>query len=164
MKRIVVYQSGTGFTAKYAKWIAEELGCEAKEYKKVNQSELADYDMVIYGGWIMAGTVFGYDRVKALNLSNVVVFGVGMSMPDEEVRTQIASQSKIPQDRFFYYEGGYAPEKLGFMKKMMLNMLKKSVEKKENKSAQEIHMLESFAGADNTKREAIKDLITYCKK
>ena len=87
-----------------------------------------------------------------------------MSMPDEEVRTQIASQSKIPQDRFFYYEGGYAPEKLGFMKKMMLNMLKKSVEKKENKSAQEIHMLESFAGVDNTKREAIKDLITYCKK
>ena len=36
MKRIVVYQSGTGFTAKYADWIAKDLGCEAKEYKHVN--------------------------------------------------------------------------------------------------------------------------------
>ena len=164
MKRIVVYQSGTGFTAKYAQWIAEELGCEAKEYKSISQSELGSYDMVIYGGWIMAGTVFGYDKVKALNLSNVVVFGVGMSMPDDEVRNRISSQSNIPKDRFFYFEGGYAPEKLGFMKKMMLNMLKKSVEKKENKSAQEIHMLECFVGVDNTKKEAIEDLIAYCKK
>ena len=39
MKKIVVYQSGTGFTAKYANWIAEELGCEAKEYKKVKENE-----------------------------------------------------------------------------------------------------------------------------
>ena len=38
MKRIVIYQSGTGFTAKYAGWIAENLGCEAKEYKSVNTS------------------------------------------------------------------------------------------------------------------------------
>lgn len=41
MKKIVVYQSGTGFTAKYADWIAEELGCEAKEYKYVKADELA---------------------------------------------------------------------------------------------------------------------------
>ena len=38
MKRIVIYQSGTGFTAKYAGWIAKDLGCEAKEYKSVNTS------------------------------------------------------------------------------------------------------------------------------
>ena len=84
MKRIVVYQSGTGFTAKYAGWIAEELGCEVKEYKKVKPDELAGFDQVIYGGWILGGMVFGYDKIKALNLKNVVVFGVGMSFPDEE--------------------------------------------------------------------------------
>lgn len=162
MKRIVVYQSGTGFTAKYAGWIAEELGCEVKEYKSVSKNELAEYDMVIFGGWIMAGTVVGYDKIKAFNLANVVVFGVGMSMPDDEVAAKIASQSKIPQERFFYFEGGYAPQKLGAMKKMMVNMIKKSVEKKENKTAQEIHMLESFAGVDNTNRDAIADLVAYC--
>ena len=84
MKRIVVYQSGTGFTAKYAGWIAEDLGCEAKEFKTLKPGELAGYDMVIYGGWIMGGMVAGYDKVKKLEQKNIVVFGVGMTVPSEE--------------------------------------------------------------------------------
>ena len=79
MKKVVIYQSGTGFTAKYAGWIAEDLGCEAKELKNVNVNELTGYDMVIYGGWIMANNVVGYDKIKTLNLKNPVIFGVGMS-------------------------------------------------------------------------------------
>ena len=39
MSKIVVYESGTGFTAKYAARIAEELGCEAKELRKINIKE-----------------------------------------------------------------------------------------------------------------------------
>ena len=91
MKRIVVYQSGTGFTAKYADWIARDLGCEAKEFKKVSPSELADFDMVIYGGWILGGMVVGFDKIKALNLKNVVVFGVGMTVPSDEVAEKLST-------------------------------------------------------------------------
>ena len=159
MKKIVVYQSGTGFTAKYAGWIAEDLGCEVNEYKSVNASELSSYDMVIYGGWIMGGMVVGFDKIKALNLNNVVVFGVGMTVPSDEIREKIAIQNQIQRDRFFYYEGGYAPGKLGLVKKMMINMIRKSLEKKENKSADELHALETFKGADRTNREAIKELV-----
>ena len=70
MKKIVIYKSETGFTAKYAGWIADRLGCEAKEYKSVKPGELKDYDLVVYGGWIMAGMVVGYDKIKTLNLKN----------------------------------------------------------------------------------------------
>lgn len=161
MRRIVVYQSGTGFTAKYAGWIAEELGCEAKEYKSVKPNELNDFDMVIYGGWIMANTVVGYDKIKVLNLKNVVVFGVGMSIPGDETAEKIAAQNQIPGERFFYFEGGYQPQKLGFVKKMMLNMIKKSIEKKEAKTEDEIHMLKTMEGADHTDRAAIKELVEY---
>ena len=91
MKRIVVYQSGTGFTAKYADWIAQDLGCEAKEYKNVNPGELAGFDMVIYGGWIFGGMVVGYDKIKACNLSNVVVFGVGMTVPSDKVAEKLST-------------------------------------------------------------------------
>lgn len=162
MKRIVVYQSGTGFTAKYAQWIAEKLGCEAKEYKSVNTKELQAYDQVIYGGWIMAGTVVGYDKIKALNLADVVVFGVGMTVSNDEITGKIAEQNQIPGERFFYYEGGYNPAKLGFLKKMLMGMIKKQLEKKENKTADDLHMLKSFEGADNTDREAIKGLVEFC--
>lgn len=163
MKRVVVYQSGTGFTAKYAGWIAEQLGCEAKEHKSIKSEELADYDMVVYGGWIMAGMVSGYDKIKKLNLKNVVVFGVGMSAPSEEVAEKIAEQNQIPRERFFYFEGGYAPQKLGFLKKMMVNMIKKSIEKKEEKTEDELHMLEAVKGVDNTRKEAVEDLVAFCK-
>lgn len=159
MKKIVVYQSGTGFTAKYAGWIAEELGCEAKEYKKMKADELKDYDMVIYGGWIMANMVFGYDKVKALKLKNVVVFGVGMSVPSDDLTAKIAAQNEISQESLFYFEGGYNPKKVGFVKKMMMNMIKKSIEQKVDKTKEDIHMLETFKGADCTNREAIKPLI-----
>ena len=159
MKKIVVYQSGTGFTAKYAGWIAEELGCEAKEYKKMKADELKDYDRVIYGGWIMANMVFGYDKVKALKLKNVVVFGVGMSVPSDDLTAKITAQNEISQESLFYFEGGYNPKKVGFVKKMMMNMIKKSIEQKVDKTKEDIHMLETFKGADCTNREAIKPLI-----
>lgn len=164
MKKVVIYQSGTGFTAKYAGWIAEDLGCEAKELKNVNMNELTGYDMVIYGGWIMANNVVGYDKIKTLNLKNPVIFGVGMSVPCQETAAKIAEQNGIPADIFFYFEGGYNPKKVGFAKRMMLNMIKKSVEKKEQKTENELHMLKTFEGADNTNRDAIKELVNFCRQ
>lgn len=162
MKKVVIYQSGTGFTAKYAGWIAEKLGCEAKEYKTVKPNELTGYDLVVYGGWIMGGMVVGYDKVKALNLKNVVVFGVGMTVPSDEVAAKIAEQNQISKERFFYFEGGYNPQKLGVVKKMMVNMVKKSLEKKADKTEDDLHTLETFKGADNTRKEAIEDLVAFC--
>ena len=164
MKRIVVYKSNTGFTAKYANWIAEELGCEAVEFKKVKKATLPQYDEVIYGGWIMANMVTGYNKIKDLNLKKVVVFGVGMSVPSDTVAQMIAEKNSIPRESFFYFEGGYDPKKVGFIKKMMMNMIKKSVEKKEDKTPEDIHMLETFKGMDNTNKEFIKPLIDILVK
>lgn len=163
MKRIVVFQSGTGFTAKYANWIAEELGCEARELKKINTGELQNYDEVVYGGYIMANMVSGYNKIKPLKLKRVVIFGVGMSVAKEDVVKQIAEQNKISLENFFYFEGGYNPKKVGFFKKMMMNMIKKSIEQKVEKTEEDIHMLETFQGADNTKKEYIKPLVEYVR-
>lgn len=163
MSKIVVYESGTGFTAKYAAWIAEELGCEAKELRKINIKELNQYDMVIYGGWIMAGMVAGYGKIKELNLKKLVVFAVGMTIPSEEVKTKIQEQNQIPESDFFYFEGGYNPKKLGFFKKMMMNMIGKSIEKKEEKTEEDLYMLETLKGADRTNKDAIRELVEFCK-
>ena len=55
--------------------------------------------------------------VEQYKLKNVVVFGVGMSVSNEVVAAKIAEQNQIPREKFYYYEGGYAPQKVGFMKK-----------------------------------------------
>ena len=163
MKTIVLYKSTTGFTAKYAGWIAEELGCEARPYKGIKDSELAGYDVVIYGGWIMAGMVNGYDKIRNMNLNKVIVFGVGMSVPSDEVVAKMVEQNRVPAEDFFYFEGGYRPEKVGFLKRMMMNMIKGKIQKKPVKTEEDLHMLETFKGGDNTDRAAIEPLIKRAK-
>ena len=49
MKTLIIYSSQTGFTKKYATWIAEELQADCillKDAKKIN---LDDYENIIYG-------------------------------------------------------------------------------------------------------------------
>lgn len=160
MRSIVVYNSGTGFTETYAKWIAEELGCEAVALKtmKSKLGELSSYDQVIYGGWIMGGMITGYDKIKALHLPKVLVFACGLSRPAEELKAKLAQDNGVAHKDFFYFEGGYAPEKLGFFSKAMLKMIRKSIEKKQDKTEEDLYMLESFRGADRINKAHIKDL------
>jgi flavodoxin len=54
MKTLVVYKSKTGYTKKYAEWIAEELSADILEVSKVNINILASYDTVIFGGSLHA--------------------------------------------------------------------------------------------------------------
>ena len=49
MKSIVIYNSKTGFTKKYAEWISEAAGCECVELKKAGKVKLAEYDSSVFG-------------------------------------------------------------------------------------------------------------------
>lgn len=160
MNKRVIYQSATGFTAKYAGWIATELNCEAKELKQTNLSDLSAYDLVIYGDWICGNMISGYNKIKALNLSNVVVFGVGMSPCSAQAAARLVEQNGIDAQRFFYFEGGYKPEKVGFVKKLMMNMIKKSLEKKQSRNCLIIACKDiPFAGADRIPLAAVTNIV-----
>lgn len=163
MKITVIYKSGTGFTAKYAEWIAEELGCDVKELRKTNINQLKEYDLVIYGGWIFAGMVSGYSKIKNMRPGNLVVFGVGMTPAGQDNTSRIIEQNGLDPEKFFYFEGGYRPEKVGFIKRKMMNIIKKSIQNKEEKTKEDLYMLEKFEGAENTDKEAIRPLINYAK-
>lgn len=164
MKRIVVYESGTGFTAQYAAWIAEELQCECIALKDIKTVNLADYDQVMFGGWMCAGKVMGYDKFKALNANNVVLFAVGMAPSVASVAEKIVKENGFDAERFFYFEGGYRPEKINFIMRTMMKMLKKSIEKKAEKTEEDLYIIKTFNGADNAKKEAVKPLVEFCKK
>lgn len=163
MKRIIIYESGTGFTAQYGEWIAEALQCETVELKNVKTVNVSEYDQVIFGGWICAGKVMGYDKFKALNAKNVVLFAVGMTPPVASVTEKIVADNGFDAERFFYFEGGYRPEKVNFIMRTMMKMLKKSIEKKTEKTEEDLYIIKTFNGADNAKEEAIQPLVEYCK-
>lgn len=164
MKRIIIYESGTGFTAQYAAWIAEELQCESVALKNAKTVNVADYDQVIFGGWMCAGKVMGYDKFVKLSAKNVVLFAVGMAPSVPEVANKIIVDNGFAAERFFYFEGGYRPEKVNFIMRTMMKMLKKSIEKKQEKTEEDLYIIKTFHGADNAKREAIMPLVEFCKK
>lgn len=164
MKRIVLYESGTGFTAQYAAWIAEELKCESVALKNVKTVNVADYDQVIFGGWMCAGKVMGYDKFVKLNAKNVVLFAVGMAPSVRSVAEKIIKENGFDAERFFYFEGGYRPEKVNFIMRTMMKMLKKSIEKKAEKTEEDLYIIKTFNGADNAKKEAVVPLVEYCNK
>lgn len=165
MKRLVVFQSETGFTAKYAAWIAEELSCEAKELKHVTARELAEYDSIIFGGWIMGGMISGLEKLRKMNPKQLVVFAVGAGADREAVRARLQEQNHLEETPFFYLEGGLAFERMKFFPKMMLKMMAKSIAGKENKTEEEKEMEKKFAGSfDHAERASIEPLVTAAKQ
>lgn len=165
MKTMVVYESKTGFTAKYATWIAQALSCEAKELKRVSSGEIAEYDTVIFGGWIMGGNISGLNKIRNMNLEHFIVFAVGSMPASEEQRTQLMTQNHLEETPFFYFQGGLCFEKMGFFSKMMLKMVSNSLKKKENKTEQEEEMVKLFSGSyDHSDIGNIEPLVSFVKE
>lgn len=164
MNELVVYKSETGFTEKYAKWIAAELGCEAKPLKKVRAEELAGYDCIIYGAGILGNMIGGLNKIKKMYQGNLVVFATGSSPYSEEVIKAIKEVNSLGDMPFFYMQSGFAFERLGFVKKMMLRMAKKMVAKKENKTEQDLFMEKALEHSfDSSDRSFTKPLIQYVR-
>ncbi len=57
MKTIVIYNSQTGFTKRYAEWIAEAAGADYLELSAAKKNDLTAYDAIIFGGWACAGSI-----------------------------------------------------------------------------------------------------------
>ena len=60
-KTIVAYRSKTGYTQKYARRLAEELGCDCIENPSL--STLLAYDTILYGGGLYIGKINGIGLV-----------------------------------------------------------------------------------------------------
>lgn len=158
--KIVLYTSSTGFTKRYAEWIAEELHCEAMPLKKAKN--LNSYDTVIYGGWIMGSMIMGLNDLKKRYQGKIVLFAVGSSEVSDQTVETIKKQNNLGQTPFYYFIGGFCFEKLGFFKKTMLNMIKKSLTKKENKTEQDLYMEKALSASfDSSNRSLTKNLIAY---
>lgn len=60
---IVIYNSQTGFTKRYAQWISETLECEYVERKEAGKLNFEQYGTIIFGGWACTGGI-NYERMS----------------------------------------------------------------------------------------------------
>ena len=151
MKTLVVYTSQTGFTKRYAEWIAEKSNADIFNLKEVEKKDLAffeAYDAIIYAGWCMAGKVVKSDWFfeKAANLKGkkLALVAVGAS-PNENPQVDAAMAAMLTDEqkeylKVFYCQGGINYDKMKLSSKLMMKMyssvLKKSKDEKQREQGE----------------------------
>lgn len=169
MKTIIIYRSKTGFTERYAQWIAEELGCEAVPFKQAGQLDLSGYDTVIYGAGFHAGMIPGakkYAAMPALADKHVIVFATG-AMPaeapdvDKSMR-QNFTEEQLTRVKTFYLQAGLNYERMGVMDRLMMKVFSAMVKKQEGEDSEMYRMVST--SYDLCDRMQIAPLVEYCRQ
>ena len=138
MSTVVVYSSQTGFTKRYAEWLAEELGCQAVSLGDEPRFDASGFDVVVLGGWLHAGGLAGKKwlaRAREKHLqTRFVVFAVGATPVEWTDMVEEALAKELPSPEFddverFYLRGGFAYERLGLPDKLAMKLFFKMQEK-----------------------------------
>lgn len=160
MKAIVIYESKTGFTQQYAQWIAQALSCETRPLKGITAEALAGYDTVIFGGWIFAKRIQGWDKMKALLPKPAAIYAVGAAPLLEGGLEAIRTENALGDLPLYYMQGGLRYDKLGFVMGGMLKLMARSLRNKKDSTEVERmsgeYMSKSY---DCSSQEAVKPLV-----
>ena len=145
-KILVIYKSKYGATERYARWIAQELGCEAIPSKEAKYDRIKDYDMLIFGGGLYAGTIGGISRLTSrfedLKKKHLLVFTCGLTEPGDNgyysyLITRNFTEVMRRQIHFFFYPGAIDKDKLGWMDKLLMTAVMKGQAKKDPAHAED---------------------------
>lgn len=170
MKTLVMYKSKTGFTKKYAEWIAEELSADIFDVSKVNTNMLTIYDTIIYGGGLYAvginGVKYITQNLDKLKDKKVIVFATGASPFREEVLREVSDKNFTSEEQkyiqFFYLRGGFDFLKLKPFYKVIMTLLKWKLKMKRELTPDERGMLAIYdKPVDFTRKKNIDQIITY---
>ena len=148
----IVYTSQTGFTRRYAEMLAQKTGLPACE---LGGPAPARGTSVLYLGWLRAGGVRGL--AKARRRWDVKgVCAVGMS---PEPNGKVLEDPSLPA---FYLRGGYAPERLRGLARVMMAPMAFFLTRKPPQTEADRAVQEAFAhGADWTDPARLEPVLAW---
>lgn len=155
MKTIVIYNSQTGFTKRYAEWIAEATGADCFELSAAKKKDLAAYDAIIFGSWACAGGIskLGWFKgnVDQWRDKKLIAFCVGASPIDSpEIDPALKrnfTESEREKISVFYCPGGLNYEKMPAPSKLMMKMLLMTLKAKKNKTEADQEMIKMISAS-----------------
>ena len=122
---VIVYRSNTGFTREYAEMLGKAEKMKACPLAEA-QGKVGPGESVFYMGPLMAGHISGIDQaVKKFAVKGVC--GVGMSPASQRTMDSMARANYVAGAPLFYLQGGWAPKKVGWLKRRMVGMATKSM-------------------------------------
>ena len=152
MSFIVLYKTKYGATKAYAEYIAEKLGCNCLDAKKVKIEEIESYDKIIYGGGLYAEVINGVGlitkNIAKLAGKKIAVFTTAITPLD--CRTYYEGEvleknfkDGVPENiRIFNFMGKMKNDELSAVHRAALVTLKKIMRSKKNPTDLEKMLIE----------------------
>ena len=149
MKTLVIYTSQTGFTKRYAQWLADEMKADIydlKDAKKKEASFYDAYDAIVYAGWIMAGKVVKTNwflgKANGWRGKRLAIMAVGGS-PNDNPDVEVTLKNLIPdyQSQFikaFYCQGGFDYDKMNGPSKLAMKMFASALKKNKDEKSRQV--------------------------
>lgn len=170
MKTIVIYNSQTGFTKRYAQWIAEEINADCVELSIAKKTDLDSYDAIVFGGWAVAGSIsklkWFKNNISKWSNKKLIAFCVGAS-PIENPEIEEALPKNFTADelevvRWFYLPGGLDYEKMSLKSRAMMKMFVKMLKAKKNKTQDDLNQIRMVSSSyDISDIKYIEPIIDY---
>lgn len=174
MKGIVVYKSKTGFTKRYATWIANQLEWEMVSIEDFYNKSVEVYDCIIFGSRVHAGKVDGLKKVKALIRGNakrkLIVFATGgtpIAVTDRINQIWEASftSEELEQIPHFYMQSGLNYDEMGTTDRVIMKALARFLGKKEHKNQEDVGCEQAIGSSYDISDELYSEpLIAYVKQ
>ena len=166
--KAIVYTSQTGFTQKYAQLLSAKVGVPAYSAAEAVRQLPRDSE-VFYMGWLKAGSVEGLDRaMDRYTIRGAAI--VGMSPTGNgELWTEAKINGGVSDSggHLFYLQGGYAPDRLRGLNRLMMRFVSKSVTKKllakgASLTEQDRAMLSLYQnGGDCVREENLNEIVEW---
>lgn len=168
MKKILVfYKSNTGFTERYARWIADDLGADVMPLDEVSSATLEAYDLLVFGGPLFASRIAGLNKVQTwmgkLSKKTWVVFATGAT-PSDKTFVKSIEQINFPPNvqkpaRFYYFLSGINFEKMGWFNRLLIRIFGRMSQKRVKGASASASS--QFRSVDLADKVYIEPLIRY---
>ena len=170
-KPLLIYESQTGFTQRYAQWIGEALDVPAIPLKQCGQAMMDSAGFVIFGGSVRGGGISGLAKVRKLLKKHpdkpLLCFAVGLRPETERTIDLLRkNNSGIPGDfSLHYFRGGMDPEKLSSGDRTMLQLYRAMLRRRNDLDAEDREMLSILRQAgDYTDKARIEPLLQAARE
>ena len=167
----VVYSSTYGSAKQYAHWIAEETGAHVFSRKGCSAADLKDYDTIIIGGGILAGSIEGIDflkrNIKKLENKKILSYAVGLDVFNQDSCNRCLEKNftrRIKGIPCFFFPGEYFPEKVTKGDRMLMKLVIGRLDKMSMRTEEQDMLLDVMKnGGDLKKKEAIEPMMDFLK-
>ena len=153
----IIYESGTGFTKRYALMLAEKLGIKAYSLKEA-AGDVEKGAQVLFLGWVRANEVQGLKKSQK-SWEVKAVCAVGMFPKSAALAELIASENGLSCP-LFLLRGGLCRSRLKGFNRLLIGMLTKDMEREAKpENAELLEVLKN--GGDFVSEDNLSEVVAF---